>query len=1100
VGQKVTKDIIDNLDGNTVAAALTKLMPSTQRLDALVGYFYFSGFKEIYKEVKNIKIRILVGLELDPSVVNKLGTINENELDNYLESKPIVSKTLARKTYLDNFSAVFNNTDIFDNDSSIKAFKVFLEKIKHGSLEIRRTSNPEHGKFYLMTFAEDKSQEGLIPGVVIEGSSNLTYSGLKGRGEHNRLLKETHYFLSDQVRFENLWKDSENITIADKSNVKEFETELKKRLWLYAQPDPYLVYVRLLDEYFGDTEVENLRTPGKITDGLYSDLRYQVDAIELGIDRINKFGGVIIADVVGLGKSIIGSAIAHNLGRKTIVIAPPHLKDQWEDYKFEFNFNALVYTTGEIEKALDKHGNETEEMLIILDEAHKHRNEDTNSYQLLHKLCAGNRVMALTATPFNNDPKDIYALIKLFDTPGQSTLRTVENLSMEFHALMAEYKNLRKEIRKQKSTEDLRVASEIQDKGEQIAKTLRQMIEPVVIRRSRLDLNEITTYREDLEQQNISFAKVEDPELLEYELGPLSDLYIKTLNKIASDKQNDEAFIGARYKPVAYLKEGSKFFDELLDDSGLSPEDQRQRLEAGQGMIAFFMRRLLVRRFESSMAAFESSLRKMRESSERMLDWMDNRNEVPIYKKGDLPEVDDLELMDEQELENVIERFEEKGLIRIPVSEIQPQFREHLLSDMQLLKDLHDEWFNDGHDHDPKFDNFMSRVKESLEKDPKRKIVVFSEYSDTAAYVAERLRKSGMKRVFKYSAADSNKKNKRIIRVNFDAGLKKLEQENDYDVLVATDAISEGFNLHRAGAVINYDIPYNPTRVIQRIGRINRINKQVFKELYIYNFFPTFTGEKETKTKAITTLKISLIHTLLGEDTKILTSNEELRNYFAEQYRKEEAQTESLSWDARHRRVWLQALRNERLIEKARAIPLRTRIARGGEDRGTIFAFGKLGTSYVFAMGSRGQEVKRVSAEEAMGLFVAEPGDKAMETTSNFDNIYQMVKQHLFKKNTQVTISKGSRRFKAIQHLMLLSSMSTAAKDHCADVIKIIKEYDGFPDGLLKLLLDIRLDDTEKAFSELRTVVPGEYIENISKTALRSAGEGDFVLLSEEIV
>ncbi len=111
----------------------------------------------------------------------------------------------------------------------------------------------------------------------------------------------------------------------------------------------------------------------------------------------------------------------------------------------------------------------------------------------------------------------------------------------------------------------------------------------------------------------------------------------------------------------------------------------------------------------------------------------------------------------------------------------------------------------------------------------------------------------------KYTSADATPANKDSIRANFDAGLKTSLQQDDYHILVATDAISEGYNLHRAGAIFNYDIPYNPTRVIQRIGRINRINKKVFDELYIYNYFPTDVGEAETRTKEISTLKMAMI-------------------------------------------------------------------------------------------------------------------------------------------------------------------------------------------------------------------------------------------------
>ncbi|MHB8510853.1 MAG: SNF2-related protein [Actinomycetota bacterium] len=622
--------LIDNLKDNTVADALDKILPNCSRMDAMVGYFYFSGFSEVADQLKDKSIRILVGKEIDPRVIDSINTLDRNHLDDYVTPEPITSKTQAKQRFYQQFAKVFNLTDWFDNSREIEAFKLFLSKLRDGSLEIKRTATPQHGKFYLLHFRDESSQGGMIPGVVIEGSSNLTYSGLRGQGEHNRLLTEKHYYESDVKKFEDLWSDSNNVIIANKDNAAEFIQEIRDRIWLYAKPDPYLVYLRMLDEYFSSQEIEGLRSPAEITKGKFSDLLYQKDAIQLGIDRINRFGGVIIADVVGLGKSIIASAMANNLGLKTVVIAPPHLKDQWEDYRFEFDFNAQTYSTGKIEEALERHEGE-KNLLIILDEAHKHRNEDTSAYQALHRLCAGNKVVALTATPFNNDPKDIYALIKLFDTPGQSTLRTVENLSTEFRELMSRYKQLRTAIRKTQT--DSTDAKTIRKKGEEIASTLRQMIEPIVIRRSRLDLLEIDDYRKDLERQGFSFAKVREPELLEYNLGDLSQKYIATLNRISPPPGTEvtKTFIGARYKPAGYLKNGSKFIAELLEEQEESADELPHSLSTAQTNVAKFMRHLLVRRFESSVYAFQSSLKSMRRSSEEMLDWLERRQEIPIF-------------------------------------------------------------------------------------------------------------------------------------------------------------------------------------------------------------------------------------------------------------------------------------------------------------------------------------------------------------------------------------------------------------------------------------------------------------------------------------
>ena len=200
-------------------------------------------------------------------------------------------------------------------------------------------------------------------------------------------------------------------------------------------------------------------------------------------------------------------------------------------------------------------------------------------------------------------------------------------------------------------------------------------------------------------------------------------------------------------------------------------------------------------------------------------------------------------------------------------------------------------------------DSFIRIVRKQMNDEPNRKLIVFSEFADTVNYLGEALANAGLP-VMKYTSADASPANKDRIRANFDAGLKPALQKNDFHILVATDAISEGYNLHRAGAIFNYDIPYNPTRVIQRIGRINRINKKVFDELYIYNYFPTDVGEAETRTKEISTLKMAMIHAIMGEDTKALTKEEDLQAYFKDRYRKEFARSEETSWDTPHRRSY----------------------------------------------------------------------------------------------------------------------------------------------------------------------------------------------------
>lgn len=1097
-------NLIDNQGGNTLSSKLDELLPKSEAIDALVGYFYFSGFREVYEHVSDKQIRVLVGKELDDSSFRLISRLNDYQLDEGLTERIVTSRIAAKERYYSQFADIVNKTDRFDSDRDVAAFRMFLDKIDDGSLQIKKTAKPHHGKFYVISYSSEHANAEGSPGVVIEGSSNLTYSGMSGQGEHNRLLTEAHYYREDMDTFNRIWNDSEVITIADAASAQEFRKELEKRLWIYAKPDPYYMYLRVLNEYFSTEEVESMKTPGQITNGLFTDLQYQVDAINIGIDRLNKFGGVIIADVVGLGKSIIASTIAHNVGVKTVVVCPPHLQEQWNDYRLEFNFNAQVFSTGKVEEAYEKFGGSGEELLIVIDEAHKQRNEDTAAYQALHKLCAGNKVVALTATPFNNDPKDIFAIIKLFDTPGQSTLRTVENLSVEFHMLIDAYKKLRRDIRKNRDGSALEV-DKIKKRGQDIAQQLRHMIEPVVIRRSRLDLEEIKSYRDDLDAQGVSFAKVGDPELEEYELGPLTDQYVDTLDLIYHPSDNaGDVYIGARYKPASYIRPGSKIFEELVDkESDESASDLRQRVNQSQTNIAKFMRTLLVRRFESSIAAFESTLAKMLASAEQILDHYEKRGLVPILKKGYMPSAEELEDMDEREIDDLFDKLRGKGLIELPADELDANFARDMRHDIEILQRLMTDWQGQGERFDPKFNKFCDTVTRSLQSEPKRKIIVFTEFADTADYVYSKLRAAGVSRVFKYSAGDASTENKRRIKLNFDAGVADASQEDEYDILIATDAISEGYNLHRAGMIINYDIPYNPTRVIQRIGRINRINKKMFEELYICNFFPTPTGEGETRTKAISTLKMDIIHALMGEDTKVLTGDEELRNYFAKQYRDEESLSETLSWDVPHRNIWKSAQGNKKLMEAVRAIPLRTRIARKETllDE-QIISFARLGSNHVFASSISGESPIKISPEEALKVFRAEPGEKSQDPTGVFDGVYQKVKEHLFRNDTVPAVSSRSRRQESVRKLAFFRDVFSPAADYCSDIIKLIREYDALPEGTLKAIIDMPFDekDPSTTYDKLREVVPPDYVMSLDRMANRQKEDEELVLLSEEII
>lgn len=1088
--------LIDNKT-RTLLESLRNALSSADSIDIQVGFFYFSGFHALAKELENIKVRILVGLEVDatliPDIAQASKEVNE-DLTRFQPRKASVSRSDLKTNYIQSLVGFMNYSNVFDDEGSLATFDLFMKKIQDGSLEIRKTIANYHDKYYVVHNKEQYAQQGDFPGTVFMGSSNLTYNGLAGQGELNDSFRDPDKFSQYQKRFDSLWDSSESISIVDRDNADEFVKEVKPKVWRYQTPSPYNLYIRVLHELFGREDEESVATPGTITNGLYHDLEYQIDAVKMGIDRINRYDGVVISDVVGLGKSIVSSAIARNLDMQTVIIAPPHLLTQWEDYKEEFGLRgSKVFSSGKIDEVFERYKESSQPLLLLIDEAHRYRNEDTQDYKMLHQICRsnpGNKVMLLTATPFNNDPKDVFALIRLFQTPGRATVRSVDNLSLRFRELIDRYRKLRREI-----TKGLSKAG-IDKEAEEIAIEQRRLIETVVVRRSRLDLKKITRYRKDLERQGIEFAEVKPPELMEYDLGPLHDLYAETLTDL-SDESDSGGFIGARYKPATYVQDRKKFiklFGDQLDETDLQTAQQN---------LASFMRRLLVTRFESSKYAFQTTLDKMIDSNQKVQSWWHELGKVPIMKKGQIPdpsafEPDDAET---EEVEDLIGAPETKdsGLIAIDKELLDPKFIEDLEHDSALLEAIRDKWFRDKKldDVDPKLDNLEQSLSRLLKENEERKIVVFSSYSDTVNYLRDQLKRKGHERVMSYTGSDATEAAKKSVRNNFDASIPEDQQENDFDILLATDAISEGFNLHRAGVIINYDIPYNPTRVIQRVGRINRINKKVFDSLHVYNCFPTAIGEEETRVKKISTLKIQLINAVLGSDTKTLTKDEELESFFKDEFTKSEAENEQVSWDAVHREEYDGAKDDPELLQQALQVPPRSRIRRSMSKTPGVVVFGQKGDHSVFTLAPAKQDAQVISAEVAVDLFQADRKERAEEVSQEFGSVFALAREKLFAKHEMPKI-KG-RRADAIKNLTALGKSLTKSTDHCEDVARIIKTLDDISEGTLKDLAQLDMSDIDAAYSEVLSLVPKHFVRSVLDRVEQSENESELLLFAEEL-
>lgn len=1089
--------IIDNRE-KTMVESLKNSLKQAERVDILTAFFYFSGFNALAEDLKDKKIRILVGKTIDPKVVSELCSNIRDGVDCDLGAYAIrgyekYNNSQKKNSYIDSFVSMFNNSALseeFDSTEGQAVFKMFLSKIIDGSLEIRLSGVPNHGKAYILTNKYQYSCFGDQKGVVFTGSSNFTYNGLRGQGEMNERFSDNVKYDEYEDKFETLWNDSKAIDICVKDGNTEFVDEVKKKLWLFAQPSPFHIFIRILFELYASIEENKVVSPNEITYGKFSNLKYQLDAIKYGVDCINKNNGVIIADVVGLGKSIIASAIARNLDiNRTIIIAPPHLVDQWNDYQQDFGLRGVkVCSSGRIEELYNSYATDPNPILYIIDEAHRYRNELSESYQLLHQLTrsnAENKVILLTATPYNNRPQDLFALIKLFQTPSRSTINSVDNLSVRFHELIARYNRLEKEGKKNRT-------NEIIVQLEKLSQELRVLIDPVIVRRSRIDLQEIKEYAEDLKLQGIQFPKVVGPELVEYELGDIRALYLHTLdllsNKFTSARYNPSAYL---VNPQAFMEKYGQVFDEI-------------NIQLAQRNLAMFIKRLLVMRFESSKSAFKSTLEGILSSYENIVKWWE-KGYVPIKTRGYLPDPDDEEIQETLEAINSItedgidiDKIKKKA-IPFETKHFKDEFIIAVQNDMELLRSIYKDWFEgDEVGEDPKYNEVSAKIKSLLRENPSRKVVVFSTYADTAEYVHNRLIDDGIKSLL-YTGG-STKIDRSTVKRNFDASCKQSDQLNDYDIIIATDALSEGFNLNRAGVIINYDIPYNPTRVVQRIGRINRINKKMFENIYIFNFFPTDIGEENTLIKGISTLKMLLINNIVGSDTRTLTPDETLQSYFKKQYDEADAENSDKSWDVEFRNIYNSIKHNVDLLDKIQQIPERARIVRKGQKEEIAISFAKRGNNTLFAMADNEALVaKIVPPEQVLKLFQASIEEKSYEFDESLDKKFAILRDEIRKPYPKIKLDK--RKSEAITNLQQLLTACSTEKDYINDLLEVIKTYDDLSDGELKYLagLTIRKSAIPEIITELKQRIPVHYIIQIKTKVESIDAQSEIILFTEDL-
>ncbi|MDN3512962.1 MAG: phospholipase D-like domain-containing protein [Candidatus Brocadia sp.] len=962
---------ITNEEDENLSERFKVLIEDTRLFDVLVGYFYTSGFHAIYKSLENTeKIRILIGISTNKRTTELIQKAKINR-------QPLLphSHTEVKEQFEQSVTEEVENSE--DNSPVEEGILKFIEWLKSGKLEIRvyPTENI-HAKLYIMTFVEGDRDIGR----VITGSSNFTQSGLVDNFEFNVELKTRADYEFALQKFNELWKDAVDVR-------ERYVDTIQIKTWLNNTITPYELYLKFLYEYFKEELGQADEVFLKYLPEKFKNLEYQEQAVLNARKILQEYGGVFISDVVGLGKTYISAMLAGQLDGRTLVIAPPVLLEKsnpgswlnvFSDFKVPADFESLGKLDDLIDRGTEKYTN------IIIDEAHRFRTETTATYEKLAEICRGKRVVLVTATPYNNAPKDILSLLKLFQKARKSTIPNLHDLESFFNSLDRKLKKLdrQKDFDKYITT----VKENARELREKVLKYL-------MVRRTRTEIEKY--FYQDIKSQNLKFPDVEKPVPLFYELNDTEDeIFNKTIELIAKE------FNYARYMPLLYY-EGK--VDQL--------EKQSQR------NMGKFMKILLVKRLESSFFAFKNSVDRFLRSYEMFIKEFDNGN-VYVSKKHTKKIFELLENDDDEAVQQLIDEGKAE---RYASSEFRKDFKDDLHHDHDILLEIKRLWHHI--DRDPKLLKFLGE----LSKNPvlnENHLIIFTESKETASYLFKNINEQYQNKVLCFTG-DSGEITRDKVIENFDA--RARHPKDDYRILVSTEVLAEGVNLHRSNTVINYDIPWNPTRMMQRVGRVNRVDTP-FDTIHTFNFFPTKQSNDQIKLKEAAEAKINAFLTLLGGDAELLTEGEPIGSHelFNRLISKQTLEGEEESGESELK--YLQVIKEIRdkapdLFERVKRLPKKARTAKYCKTLTGLITYFRRGKLQKFFKADSKNDAEELDFISAAKLLESSPDETKEKLPEYFYDLLNKNKEAFILATTEEMPHHGQR----------------GGRDSAANILRILK-------------------------------------------------------------
>jgi superfamily II DNA or RNA helicase len=870
-------DIIDNRDRHLAEQIRTNLDSSTAAHFA-VGYFFLSGFTAIADKLPHIKhLRLLIGNTTNRQTIEQIAQgyqqleLIEDRLDaqTYPNHQALVT---------DNSKQVRSQLELMEqSDESETLVKNLVQTIEEKRLEVKvYTKGVLHAKAYIFDYGDifdgkgkklDRSEQG----IAIVGSSNLTLSGLNNNTELNVVIhgNDNHQQLTNW--FDELWDVAEDF---DAVLMQEM-----KQSWVMNIATPYDVYMKTLYHLVRDrlelAPVDIIIDPNDISKQLAD---FQTRAVENALKNIENYGGAFVSDVVGLGKSYIGAAIVKRMEQKerarTLIICPPPLMKMWEDYNEKYHLNARVLSMGMLKRdkehdlrALLEDEKYKHRDFVLVDESHHLRNYGTQRYKVLQEyLAAGDRRCCfLTATPRNKSALDIYHQIKLFHQTD------ITNLPID--------------------PPDLKQYFGMVEKGE---RNLPDLLSHILIRRTR---NHILRFYGLDSETNLSIAA--SPHINEYLSGQRKAYILvggrhqyfpkrrlETIEYSIEDTyknglyQDLRKYLGigksSKQKSLKTLTNTLCYARYGLGNYVLASKQQQEPykgLQTAGANLRGLIRVLLFKRFESSVYAFQQTIDRMILAHERFLLGLQEgiipagKDAQAILNDEEAAGEDELDIIDA--LRSVSGKYDIEDFDRVKLTK-------HITHDLKILKQIHQLVVP----IIPAQDAKLQTLKQWLAKPDilGKKQIIFTQYADTAQYLYDQITDDSDRDDIEVIHSNSGKDKGRLVqrfapKANDNYQLKPGETE--LNTLIATDILAEGLNLQDGDMIINYDLHWNPVKLIQRFGRIDRIGTEK-ETIYGYNFLPELGIEKNLGLKEKLQRRIQEIHETIGEDSAILDNSEQL--------------------------------------------------------------------------------------------------------------------------------------------------------------------------------------------------------------------------------